>query len=161
MALAEHAPGGTLDREPWEALARPSQLFLSPVRSSASTALGAVLHPRWERRRQRLGKPSWVAWGPVALSTRPALGLRVLVPEVSSRTRSPESLSNAWALAPSPRPQNRLRPGAAAVSGHLQELFEVRLFHSPQPDLPHRFPLSCKPVRESTSKKMQSHPLHE
>jgi hypothetical protein len=73
-----------------------------------------------------------------------------------------ESLSNDLALAPATRHQHRLSPSAQApVIGRLQKLFQWRLFRGRQPDPPHRFPLSRKPGREGTSKKMQGHPLHE
>jgi hypothetical protein len=138
------------------------QRCIGPGRSRQSAALGAIFHPPWERRRQRLGQASWLAWGPVALSARPAMFLLVLEPEAYSRTMSPELLSNELALAPATRHQNRRRPGAeASVSGRLKERFQLRWCHSRQPDPPHRFPPSCKPVRESTPKKMHSHPLHE
>jgi hypothetical protein len=58
--------------------------------------------------------------------------------------------------------QDRLAPVAeASIIGRFEDLFQLRLFRGREPDSPHLFhPLSRKTVREGTSKKMQSHPLH-
>jgi hypothetical protein len=71
-------------------------------------------------------------------------------------------LGDRLALPPPRGHQDRLASVAeASIMGRFEDLFQLRLLRGYQPDSPHRFyPLSCKTVREGTSKKMQSHPLH-
>ena len=80
---------------------------------------------------------------------------------LDSGAMHPHILGDGLAL-PSPvSHQDRLTPVAAAVLSRFAALCQMRLFRPCQPDPTHRFhPLSCKAVREGSSKKMQSHPLH-
>jgi len=64
MAWAEDPPGRALHLEARRPLQMRGEFCIGPVRAIEVAALGSLLDPSLHRRRPRLGKPPWSAWGP-------------------------------------------------------------------------------------------------
>lgn len=144
MALTEVPPCRALDRDPSGLIQGGRQLFVGPVRPIEPTALGAVLHPPLDRRRQRLGHPTRLARGPVDLEARPASFMIQREPAPHGGAMHAQILGDGPTLTAPARHQHRLAPVAeASVGGRLENVFEVRLFRCRQPNPLHRF---CLPL---------------
>src|SRR5215467_5021146 len=140
MALTKVPHGRALHGDPCGLIYICRQLFVGPVRAIEPTPRRASFHPHLNRRPQRLGNPSRLAWCPLNLQALYAPFVIVLEPEPHRGAMHPQILGNGLALAPPTRHQDRLTPIAeASVSGRLEKVFQWLLFRCRQPNLPHLF----------------------
>src|SRR5215470_391190 len=140
MALTKVPHGRALHGDPCGLIPICRQLFVGPVRAIEPTPRRASFHPHLNRRPQRLGNPSRLAWCPLNLQALYAPFVIVLEPEPHRGAMHPQILGNGLALAPPTRHQDRLTPIAeASVSGRLEKVFQLLLFRCRQPNLPHLF----------------------
>jgi hypothetical protein len=138
MALTKVPHGRALHDDPCGLLHIGRQLFVGPVRAIEPTPRRASFHPHLNRRPQRLGKPSRLAWCPLNLQALYAPFVIVLEPEPHRGAMPPHILGNGRALAPPTRHQDRLTPVAEApITGRLEGVFQLLLFRCRQPNPPH------------------------
>ena len=138
MALTKVPHGRALHDDPCGLLHIRRQLFVGPVRAIEPTPRRASFHPHLNRRPQRLGKPSRLAWCPLNLQALYAPFVIVLEPEPHRGAMHPQILGNGLALAPPTRHQDRLTPVAEApITGRLEGVFQLLLFRCRQPNPPH------------------------
>src|SRR5262249_25074585 len=106
----------------------------------APTPRRAGFPPLLDRRHQRRGNPSRLAWGPLALQALYAPCVIVLEPERPRGAMHPQILGNGLALPPPACHQDRLTPVAeASVIGRLAKVLQWLLFRCRQPHPPHLF----------------------
>ena len=143
MALTKVPHGRALHDDPCGLLHIRRQLFVGPVRAIEPTPRRASFHPHLNRRPQRLGNPSRLAWCPLNLQALYAPFVIVLEPEPHRGAMPPHILGNGRALAPPTRHQDRLTPVAEApITGRLEGVFQLLLFRCRQPNPPHL----CQPL---------------
>lgn len=133
MALTEVPPCRALDRDPSGLIQGGRQLFVGPVRPIEPTALGAVLHPPLDRRRQRLGHPTRLARGPVDLEARPASFMIQREPAPHGGAMHAQILGDGPTLAAPTGHQDRLASVAeSSVGGRLEGVFQLFVFRGCQ-----------------------------
>jgi hypothetical protein len=154
MAVTEHPHGRALDLDARRPIPGRREFFRGPVRSIKVAALRSLLDPALHRGRQRLGKPSWLAWCPGDGQARQALFLILLEPQAHRGTMHPQVLGDHLALPPAMGHQDGLAPVAeAAVIGRFEDLFQLGLLCGRQPNPPHLFPPSREKRSERVSQK--------
>jgi hypothetical protein len=138
MALTQVPPGCPLHSDPRGLIHLRGQLFVGPVRPIEPTPRRAGFHPRLDRRPQRLGHASRLAWGPLDRQALHAPFVLVLAPESHRGAMHPSILGNGLTLPPPARHQDRLTPvPEASVMGRLEEVFQWLLCRCRQPHPPH------------------------
>ena len=115
--------------------------FVGPVRPIEPTPCRAGLHPRLDRRHQRLGNASRLAWGPLELQALHAAFVIVREPEPHRGAMHPQILGDGLTLSTPARHQDRLTPVTEApIAGRLEDVCQLFVFHCRQLHPPHLYP---------------------